>query len=181
VSDEWTARHKLKLGIAFLGGLAVGSVGSIVVVGLVQSSFPERWPWYVWSIISTSGLIYLVTATWDKAPGVAHEPGVERDGIGLVCTFGAIGGLVRWLHTLFADPDSAYGATSFLGPLESAALALVVVLVLRAGLIGPATGDNAKAVNWLGLYAAAALTGLFAKEAIPKLAKVFGVIFGDSG
>ena len=102
----------------------------------------------------------------------------ERTGIGLVCTFGAIGRLVRWLHLLFTEPNKDYDASFLLLPLESAALALIAVLLLRAGLIGPTAGEHSKAVNWLGLYATAALTGLFAQEVIPKLATLFAALFG---
>ena len=178
MSDTRSSGRDIRVGLAFVSGLTVGAVGAILAVARLPSQLPDQWLWYVWAIVATSGLLYLIAATRDKAPGVASQPVAERDGIGLVCTFGAIGGLVRWLHTLFETPELAYGRTSFLGPLESSALALVVVLALRAGLISPTAGNDAKAVNWMGLYATAALTGLFTQEAIPKMTRVFVVIFG---
>jgi hypothetical protein len=62
--------------------------------------------------------------------------------------------------------------------LGGAALALIVYLVIRAGLFGTenATGD----VNAYGTAAFAALVGLFSRQAIRKLQEVFDTLFQKS-
>jgi hypothetical protein len=68
-------------------------------------------------------------------------------------------------------------------PLEGAALALLLYLLLRIGVLaGPASASSATScptanLNFVGLYAFAGLTGLFTKQAIEMLADVFSTIF----
>jgi hypothetical protein len=60
-----------------------------------------------------------------------------------------------------------------------AALALIVYLVLRAGLL---SGDfTTREINPYGIAAISALSGMFAKQATEKLAEVFKVIFATIG
>jgi hypothetical protein len=162
------------LGI-FLAGVFVGAL-----VDDLLKCLSGNWFWYLWAVVSTSALLWSVTAVWDKAPGIAQSTAVERDGIGLVCILGAIGGLVRWLNELFKSSAQNPRLDSFLWLLESAALSLIVVLLLRAGVVSPSVSDGAKAINWLNLYAIAGLIGLFANEVVEKLAAVFSVIFSSS-
>jgi hypothetical protein len=170
---EIAKQHVLLWGLGvFLAGILVG----VLVKGLPTLS-SHFWYWYLWAVVSTATMLWLVTSIWDTVPGITTSPVAERDGIGLVCILGTIGGLIRWMHRLFESQDKNLGLDSFLWPLEGAALSLIVVLLLRAGVVSSAA-DQGKAVNWLGLYAIAGLTGLFAKEAVAKLAEVFTALLG---
>lgn len=64
-------------------------------------------------------------------------------------------------------------------PLEGAAVAPMIVLLLRVGVLAPraASGSSIEDMNLVGLYAFSAMAGLFAKQAIEMLAQVFNTIF----
>jgi hypothetical protein len=66
-------------------------------------------------------------------------------------------------------------------PFQGAALAPLVYLLLRVGVLNPANpsggGPTTQSLNLIGIYAFAALTGLFSKQAIETLADVFATIF----
>lgn len=165
-------RFFLVVPVTFLGGVLVGCVLTNELLKL-SSNF---WYWYLWAIVSTSGILWLVTEVWDKAPGIAESPASERTGIGLVCMLGAIGGLVRWMDKLFENQNKSPGLDSLLWPLESAALSLIVILIFRAGVVSSSAAERSKVVNWVGLYAFAGLTGLFAHEAVQKLGEIFSLL-----
>lgn len=70
----------------------------------------------------------------------------------------------------------------FLIPFQGAALAPIVYLLLRVGVLNPANSQPGSAsptasLNLIGIYAFAALTGLFSKQAIEMMAEVFSTIF----
>lgn len=66
-------------------------------------------------------------------------------------------------------------------PFQGAALAPLIYLLLRVGVLNPAnptsSGRPMESLNLMGIYAFAALTGLFSKQAIEMLADVFATIF----
>jgi len=65
-----------------------------------------------------------------------------------------------------------------LGPLQGAALAPIMYLLITATVLGVPTQQNAtQNQNLLGIYAFSALTGLFAKQAIEKMKDVFSTLF----
>jgi hypothetical protein len=137
----------------------------------------DFWFWYLWVVISTAGLLWLVTFMWDKVPGISTSPVAERNGISLVCTLGTIGGYVRWMHKFFESSDmQGLGLVPLLWPLEGAALSLFVVLVLRGGVVNSSTVEQSKAVNWLGLHAIKALIVLYINESVQKLTEVFSTL-----
>jgi hypothetical protein len=135
--------------------------------------------------VPTSILLWLITHVWESAPGIVRDEGAiqERLGLGLIAMLGALGGYVRWMHWLSrskwgAGQLSLWLLDSVLTPLKGAALAVPFTLLLRAGIVNPATGEGGGGVNWIGLYGIAALTGLFAPEAVDQLERVFSAIFG---
>lgn len=140
---------------------------------------------YAWAVVPTSLLLWLITHVWDSAPGIIREQGgaPERLGLGLIAMLGALGGYVRWMHWL---SRSKWGAgdlevwllDSALTPLKGAALAVPFTLLLRAGIVNPGVSEGGGGVNWIGLYGIAALTGLFAPEAVEQLERVFRAMFG---
>ena len=70
-------------------------------------------------------------------------------------------------------------------PFQGAALAPVIYLLLRVGVLNPANSTDIGAptgsLNLIGIYAFAALTGLFSKKAIEMLAAVFETVFKKAG
>ena len=66
-------------------------------------------------------------------------------------------------------------------PAAGAALAPIVYMLLRVGILTPSGisngGTGTSNLNLVGIYAFAALTGLFAKTATDKLSEVFATLF----
>lgn len=66
-------------------------------------------------------------------------------------------------------------------PFQGAALAPLIYLLLRVGVLNPAnptaSGRPMESLNLMGIYGFAALTGLFSKQAIEMMADVFATIF----
>jgi hypothetical protein len=60
-------------------------------------------------------------------------------------------------------------------PLQGAAVAAIVYLVLQGGLLG---GNTTEGLNPYGIAAIAGLVGLFSRHAMQKLSEVFEKIFG---
>ena len=143
-----------------------------------DGSLVPMWAWVVWSASGVIGLLALVTASWSFLPGIAPSGAPERYAIGIVCALGALGGYARWMNYLFGFGDGFDpGAKWVLWPLLGSIVALVVVLAFRAGVLPSTQVDNQPQINWILLYAIAALAGLFAPEAISHLARVFEALF----
>jgi len=70
-------------------------------------------------------------------------------------------------------------------PIVGALLAPIVYMLLRVGLLAPSSsatdGTTISNLNLIGIYAFAALTGLFAKTATEKLGEVFSTLFQTRG
>ena len=65
-----------------------------------------------------------------------------------------------------------------LAPVQGGSLAPLVYLLLKAAVLSPqSAGGGTQNLNLTAIYAFAGLTGLFAKQAIEKLADVFATIF----
>jgi hypothetical protein len=64
-------------------------------------------------------------------------------------------------------------------PLQGAALAPLLYLLLKSAVLSPqySGGVGTENLNLTAIYAFAGLTGLFAKQAIEKLADVFATLF----
>jgi hypothetical protein len=64
-------------------------------------------------------------------------------------------------------------------PLEGAGLAVTLYLVVRVGVLNPASsnGNVTQSLNWVGMYALAILAGLFSKQALELLGTVFNTLF----
>jgi hypothetical protein len=102
----------------------------------------------------------------------------------LIAAFsGALGAYVH-LATSFADYAGNDWLTLewawwyLLRPFIGAALAEVVYLAIRAGLVNVGTGGaSASVISPYGVAAMTALTGLFSKQATDKLREVFETLF----
>jgi hypothetical protein len=73
----------------------------------------------------------------------------------------------------------------FFMPFVGAVLASIVYMLLRVGFVSPsgASGDGSSLadLNLIGIYAFAALSGMFSKTATEKLGEVFNTIFRANG
>lgn len=141
---------------------------------------------FLWALVPTCILLWLVTRLWSDAPGIAPPTQVvnERQGMGLVMTLGAIGGYVRWMHylrTIVDDPEKVWqwAIDSALTPLMGACLALLFCLAFRAGLTVQVSPPGNSSVNWMGIYALAGMAGLFSPDAIKRLEVTFQALFAN--
>jgi hypothetical protein len=102
----------------------------------------------------------------------------------MVVLMGALGGLIHLTSSLAKFVGNRELLRSWLiyyalMPFEGAALAPIIYLLLRVGVLAPSVANTSSTanLNLVGLYAFAGLTGLFSKQAIEMLAEVFGTIF----
>ncbi|TKB59679.1 MAG: hypothetical protein E8D49_07560 [Nitrospira sp.] len=101
----------------------------------------------------------------------------------MVVLMGTLGGLLRLMSSFAKYVGNRQLLRSWipyylLMPIEGGALALLIYLLLRVGLLSPTASINdAGSLNVFGVYAIAGLTGLFSSQAMEKLAEVFAVIF----
>lgn len=108
----------------------------------------------------------------------------ERAVVWMIFLFGALGGSIRWLVSIAQYVGNRRLRRSWIAhylalPFLGAGLGLVIYLLLRVGILSApaASGEVLFGVNVLGFYAIAAMTGLFAKDALDKLSEVFGTVF----
>ena len=102
----------------------------------------------------------------------------------MIILMGAMGGLIHVITSLTKYVGNRQFLRSWvlyyvLMPAEGAMLAPILYLLLRVGVLSPGqmSGGGTCAMNVLGLYAFAGMTGLFSKQAIEMLADVFNTIF----
>src|SRR5258708_31384358 len=108
----------------------------------------------------------------------------------MVLRLGALGGFLRLASSLanyivIRQLLKSWIIYYFLTPIQGAALAPVVYLLLRVGVLNPANTEKgstspADSLNLIGIYAFAVLTGLFSKQAIEMLSDVFSTIFNKT-
>jgi hypothetical protein len=127
---------------------------------------------------ATSAVLYWVVRLWPEA--TVTSPSEQRI-LTMIVLMGALGGLLRLTSSFakFVGNRQLYRSWVvyyLLMPFEGAALAPAVYLLLRVGVLSPGGGSTAQ-LNVFSLYGFAALTGLFAKNAIDMLADVFNIIF----
>jgi hypothetical protein len=117
-----------------------------------------------------------------EIPGTVTEQAV----LWMVILLGALGGFLYLASSMATYVGNRQLLRSWiiyyvLVPFQGAALAPVVYLLLRVGVLNPAnpnsSGSPMKSLNLIGIYAFAALTGLFSKQAIEMMADVFATIF----
>jgi hypothetical protein len=102
----------------------------------------------------------------------------------MVVLLGALGGLIHLASSLTMyvgnrDLKRSWIIYYLLAPLQGAALAPLLYLLLTSAVLSPqyAGGAGTENLNLTAIYAFAGLTGLFAKQAIEKLADVFATLF----
>lgn len=130
------------------------------------------------SVAVVALLLWGIYRYWNVAASAAAK---EADVLRMIILMGALGGSIHWMSSLVNYIGNGnllrrWIPYYLLAPFQGAALALVVYLLLRVGVLANPTGSPQQ-LNLLGLYAFAGLTGLFAKQAIEMLRDVFSVIF----
>ena len=102
----------------------------------------------------------------------------------MVILLGALGGLIHLASslTMFVgnrDLKQSWTTYYLLSPVQGAALAPLLYLLLKSAVLSPQllAGSGTQNLNLTAIYAFAGLTGLFAKQAIEKLADVFATLF----
>jgi hypothetical protein len=138
-------------------------------------------------ILSTVVVLVAVWVAWHEATDLtANSAKGPAEGIVLrmIILMGALGGCLHWTTSLAMYVGNAKLLRRWIPyyvmmPFEGAALAPIVFLLLRTGVLAPPTSGAAATaqLNLVSLYAFAGLTGLFAKQAIEMLAEVFSVVF----
>lgn len=107
----------------------------------------------------------------------------------MVMLLGSLGGFLRLASSLANYVGNRQLLKSWiiyylLTPIQGAALAPLIYLLLRVGVLNPATTTGSSSpttsLNLIGIYAFAGLTGLFSKQAMEMLADVFSTIFKKS-
>lgn len=155
----------------------------------------------LFGLFGTLLMLFLIYTNWTRAtqppPADQHTlpvangpaqvvlPGpLEKDVLLMVMFMGALGGFIH----LTGSISKFIGNRKFLRswvvyyllmPVEGAGLAVTVYLMVRVGVLNPAS-SNASAtqnLNWVGIYALAALAGLFSKQALELLADIFSTVF----
>jgi hypothetical protein len=142
----------------------------------------------VLGMLLTFGVLLVVFHYWAEATRVdlqvqppiqPTEPHVLR----MIILMGALGGCLHWTSSLAIYIGNGQFLRRWipyyvLMPFEGGALATVIYLLLRVGVLSPsAVSSGPGNLNLLSLYAFAGLTGLFTKQAMQMLADVFSVIF----
>jgi hypothetical protein len=122
-----------------------------------------------------------------EAIGAISKRGTSEASIlQMVILLGALGGSLHLVGSLVMYVGNRQLRRSWLPyylstPVVGAALAPIVYMLLRVGILSPTGastgGSNIAGLNLIGIYALAALTGLFGKVASDKLAEVFKTIF----
>jgi hypothetical protein len=109
--------------------------------------------------------------------------------LGMVILLGALGGTLHVVGSLVMYIGNGQLKRRWLPyylsiPIVGAALAPIVYMLLRVGILTPsgvANGGTATSnLNLVAIYSFAALTGMFAKTATDKLGEVFDTIFRTS-
>jgi hypothetical protein len=100
----------------------------------------------------------------------------------MVILFGALGGCLHLASSLTMyignrDFKRSWIAYYLMAPLQGAALAPLIFLLLRSAILSPQAASDTGALNLTAIYAFSGLTGLFAKQAIERLAAVFAAMF----
>jgi hypothetical protein len=104
----------------------------------------------------------------------------------MVILMGALGGAIHWISSLaiFVGNRQLYRSWVMyyaLMPVEGAALAIIVFMLLKVGILSPTMANGSQSgtagLNIIGIYAFAGMTGLFSKQALASLADVFNAIF----
>lgn len=129
-----------------------------------------------------------LTGAREKLDKIKREKSgaTEGDVIEMVALLGALGGSLHFLGSIVGYVGNRRLRRSWLLyylslPLVGAALAPIIYMLLRVGILTPTGqgngGTTISNLNLIAIYGFSALTGMFAKTASEKLGDVFAAIF----
>ena len=108
---------------------------------------------------------------------------LEQDILLMVILMGTLGGFLHLTSSLAKYVGNRQLLRSWviyylLMPVEGPALAVVVYLLLRVGVLNASsTGQDTGNLNFVGIYGFSVLAGIFSKQALEMLANVFNTVF----
>lgn len=128
----------------------------------------------------------IMLANGQRAEVVLPGP-LEQDVLLMVFFMGALGGFIHLTGSIAKFIGNRQFLRSWiiyyiLMPVEGSGLAVLVYLMVRVGVLNPASsnGSATQNLNWVGIYALSALAGLFSKQALELLSGVFATVFRRS-
>lgn len=139
----------------------------------------------VWMLLLTSVLIALLVYCWRELLGQAAESGDSIHQLALILILGALGAQVQALIS-YADYtgnrlfDASWTIFYLKRPFVGATVALLTYATLRGGFVDISKQNPAQGSLW-GLVAISLVAGLFSRQAMDKIGKVFDVVFSGSG
>lgn len=191
--DKWPAQDRLDTRARLQGmldalGAAIAEIDeprdSASIMYRAHASNPWIYGLVIGSVVVVALVIWGIYQYWDSA---TSAKATEEQVLRMVILMGALGGAIHWMSSLVnyignGNLFRRWIPYYVLAPFQGAALAMLVYLLLRVGVLAPPPSGTqavgpAQSLNLLGLYAFAGLTGLFAKQAIEMLRDVFAVVF----
>jgi Na+-transporting NADH:ubiquinone oxidoreductase subunit NqrB len=125
-----------------------------------------------------------VTPALGTAPAPEHQPPLEENVLLMVMLMGILGGFLHLTSSLAIYVGNRHLLRSWviyylLMPVEGAALAVALYLLLRVGVLSPSNPSQASTanLNFVGIYGFSVLAGIFSKQALEMLANVFNIVF----
>lgn len=127
----------------------------------------------------------LADLRWSAAIRAENQLGPpQRAVLLMVVLLGTLGGLIHLASSLTMyvgnrDLKRSWIIYYLLAPLQGAGLAPLLYLLIKSAVLSPqySGGTGTESLNLTAIYAFAGLSGLFAKQAIEKLADVFATLF----
>src|SRR5262249_25323302 len=132
---------------------------------------------------SETGRSAATGATAGPSPSTTPLPPLERDILLMVMLMGALGGFLHLTSSLAIyvgnrDLLRSWVIYYLLMPVEGPALAVGLYLLIRVGVLSPAANNQSTGnLNFIGIYGFSVLAGIFSKQALEMLGKVFSTIF----
>lgn len=155
----------------------LGTIGTLLLIYFFWAPATQRIP---------KGAPAQQTAVVGTAPHAEEVfPGPrEQDVLVMVIFMGALGGFIHLTSSIAKFIGNRQFLRSWiiyylLMPCEGSGLAVILYLMVRVGVLNPASSNQSATqnLNWVGIYALSALAGLFSKQALELLSDVFSTIF----
>jgi len=136
---------------------------------------------FVFWIAAAAMLFISVVALWDESFGVRPRESVV---LVTVMAMGALGGCLRLICSFVKYIGNRQLKRSWLTfylamPYEGAIIAMLIYMLLRVGIVSLPAGEGSETQSRIlfSIYAFSGLSGLFARNAVDKLAEIFKIIF----
>src|SRR5215469_9787471 len=133
-------------------------------------------------MIGTIVALFWIHQNFGAATAALPQPPQEQDVLLMVILMGVLGGFLHLTSSLAMYVGNRHLMRSWvvyylLMPVEGAALAVVLYLLLRVGVLSPSSGTSTGSLNLVGIYGFSVLVGIFSKQALAMFGNVFNVVF----